>query len=578
MNKNKFLKALSLFFKYFNKYSFLIVVIGLAMGFLPLLRTYFLSTIIDQMLLSNEKLVFANFFVFATVIFFQSLLEPIRNLLNILFSNYLENTLEVDVLEHLSKMNTKEIEDESFLKFYEGIQDRAGQKLSEGFISFFNLVEISIQMAGVIIALLSNSNDFILIILCLLFFLAFITKKNFDFKSKNFFNFANFRRYSNYFRDILTDREIYSERFLFKYSNFLVLKWEKFFKKMKEIEKRSVLFWLISIKSISIVSLLSFFIIIIGQIDLLYAEIITPGYLISIITLIVILSNNLSWNLSDNVNNFITYLIYSSNLYDFFQIKVEEKNEIIKTDDIKTLRIENLFFSYPKSKRSVLNGISFVFDSDKSYALVGENGSGKSTLFKILSGVYTDYQGDIYINEKNVRDYKFNLLKYKVTSMFQEFGTYNLTLSENICFSKDVDEDKVINLLEDIEFYENNKLSLNENLGKLDSDVDLSGGQWQKIALARVMYNPKNLLLLDEPTSALDPITESKLYTLMRKKLKEKFSIVISHRLALTKNVDTIIFLKDGKIIESGSHEELMNLGGAYKNMYNMQKAWYENE
>ena len=580
---NKLEKSIKLLFKYANKYSTGIVVIGLIAGILPLLRTYFLSNIINQITNSNMKLVYFYFFIFSIVIFSQSILEPIKNLLSVLFSNHLENTLEVDILKHLSKMKVEDIEDEAFLILYEGIQDKAGQKISVGFLSFFNLVSITIQMIGLIIALLSNSLKFIFVIFVLLLLVIFITKNHFNNKTKNVLESAKLRRYSNYLRDILTSREIYSERILFRYSNYLIHKWKKFLQEMKKIEKKEVLFWLISIKSISIISLISFFIIIMDQTNLLYSGIITPGYLISILTLVVTLSNNLSWSLSDNIEDFITYITYSSYLYNFFLLNTLENetigtDEIIELDNIKTLRIENLSFSYPKTSLNVLNNINFTFYSDKSYALVGENGSGKSTLFKILSGLYTDYEGEILINDKNVKDYKFNLLQKNVTPMFQKFGTYDLSLIENILFSREIEEDEVISILDDINFFEDNKISLNDNLGKMDSDIDLSGGQWQKLALARAIYRPSNLILFDEPTSSLDPIAESKLYTLMRRKLKEQFSIVISHRLAIAKQVDIIIVLKNGKIVEIGSHYDLMKLGGIYKNMYDKQKVWYENE
>ncbi|MBS6921061.1 ATP-binding cassette domain-containing protein [Anaerococcus vaginalis] len=247
----------------------------------------------------------------------------------------------------------------------------------------------------------------------------------------------------------------------------------------------------------------------------------------------------------------------------------------------KNLKIDlvNLSFKYPNSDKYVLKNINLTINNNESIALVGENGAGKSTLALILAGFYKSYEGEIFINGKNFKklDYDYNSL---VSAVFQDSQILPFSIKENILLNdsnKNLEKTYgLTHLNKIIESYD--KKDKQTLLRILDDDgVDLSGGQKQKLYLARsIEKNSSKLLILDEPTAQLDALAERELYTLYNDLTKNKSSIFISHRLASTKFCNRIVYLKDGKIKSTGSHEELMKNDSDYKDLYNLQAKNYK--
>lgn len=249
----------------------------------------------------------------------------------------------------------------------------------------------------------------------------------------------------------------------------------------------------------------------------------------------------------------------------------------------KNLKIDlvNLSFKYPNSDKYVLKNINLTINNNESIALVGENGAGKSTLALILAGFYKSYEGEIFINGKNFKklDYDYNSL---VSAVFQDSQILPFSIKENILLNysnKNLEKTYgLTHLNKIIESYD--KKDKQTLLRILDDDgVDLSGGQKQKLYLARsIEKNSSKLLILDEPTAQLDALAERELYTLYNDLTKNKSSIFISHRLASTKFCNRIVYLKDGEIKSTGSHEELMKNDSDYKDLYNLQAKNYKEE
>ncbi|OFL16815.1 ABC transporter [Anaerococcus sp. HMSC068A02] len=247
----------------------------------------------------------------------------------------------------------------------------------------------------------------------------------------------------------------------------------------------------------------------------------------------------------------------------------------------KILKIDlvNLSFKYPNSDKYVLKNINLTINNNESIALVGENGAGKSTLALILAGFYKSYDGEIFINGKNFKklDYDYNSL---VSAVFQDSQILPFSIKENILLNdsnKNLEKTYgLTHLNKIIESYD--KKDKQTLLRILDDDgVDLSGGQKQKLYLARsIEKNSSKLLILDEPTAQLDALAERELYTLYNDLIKDKSSIFISHRLASTKFCNRIVYLKDGEIKSTGSHEDLMKNDSDYKDLYNLQAKNYK--
>lgn len=252
---------------------------------------------------------------------------------------------------------------------------------------------------------------------------------------------------------------------------------------------------------------------------------------------------------------------------------VDEKNDEDKKPDIDVINdieLKNLSFQYDEDSK-ILKNINLSMKRGDSVAIVGENGAGKSTIIKLVAGLYEPTEGSVRISNMNPYSMSNEDISNELSIVFQDFKNYELSLRENILFGK------VGDISEDLRLLELDKYSEDTNIGKLEEDgVYLSGGENQKLALARAIQKKSDFLIFDEPTASMDPMVEAKMYDNILKVLKSRGAIIITHRLVLSKLSDDIIVLNEGRIIERGSHDELMNRGGIYKQMYDEQSGWYK--
>ena len=250
------------------------------------------------------------------------------------------------------------------------------------------------------------------------------------------------------------------------------------------------------------------------------------------------------------------------------------------------IRFENVTFAYPGAEKPALTDVSFTIKAGETLAVVGRNGAGKTTLFKLICRLYDPLEGRILIDGVDIREFEPTELRRQIGAMFQDYVDYQATASENIGLgnvpaitdreaivsaSKQAGSDELIVALPD---------GYDTALGKwFDAGVNLSGGEWQKVALARAfMREEAKILLLDEPTSALDAQAEYDLFERLRSLTHGRTAVYISHRFSTVRRADRIIFLEHGRLVEEGTHEELMRLGGRYARLFRMQAAAYTGE
>ena len=273
--------------------------------------------------------------------------------------------------------------------------------------------------------------------------------------------------------------------------------------------------------------------------------------------------------------DFFTEIGTASFTHEFMHVDKDEGKRTVldkKTD----LLLENISFAYPNGD-TVLDGITLTIKQGETLAVVGENGAGKTTLTKIILGLYNPTSGTLRYGDNNVSDFAGTSRFNRLSSVFQNFMRYKMTARENIEISDmeakaDV-EQSAVNAGAQLTHLPN---GLNTMLSREFDGTELSGGQWQRIAIARGLYRNHDLIVLDEPTAAIDPIEESNIFRLFSEYAKDKTAILVTHRFGSTKIADRILLMEDGRICELGTHEQLMKQNGKYAQMYREQASWYE--
>ena len=287
--------------------------------------------------------------------------------------------------------------------------------------------------------------------------------------------------------------------------------------------------------------------------------------------------------------------MYEHNLYlnNLIELMAKQPSMPVKAEPASVpdplrgeIKFENVSFAYPGSETQALTDLSFTVRAGETLAVVGRNGAGKTTLFKLICRLYDPSQGRILIDGVDIRDFDPKHLRRQIGAMFQDYVDYQATAAENIGLGnvpQISDRAAVVSASKQAgsdELIANLPAGYDTALGKwFDAGVNLSGGEWQKVALARAfMRQDARVLLLDEPTSALDAQAEYDLFERLRSLTHGRTAVYISHRFSTVRRADRIVFLEHGRLVEEGTHEELIALGGRYARLFRMQAAAYTGE
>jgi ATP-binding cassette subfamily B protein len=409
-----------------------------------------------------------------------------------------------------------------------------------------------------------------------------------------------FNRRANYLNEVLMGRENVEERALFGYTGAVKGKWHEKYEAAQKIRFRTNLKYFIRIKGTGIlVALLS--VVIAGILIFpLSSGTITAGMFIALVAGAFNLVQQMSWDLPWNLKELVSNREYMKDLRAFGVLSEQEgalDDPATVAFRFESLEFRNVSFKYPGTDRYILKGLSLRIEGGRHYAVVGVNGAGKTTLTKLLTGLYGDYEGEILLNGKSLREYSQGELKGIFAVVYQDFARYFISLAENVVLGSgrlpgdsgsDIAEGSIgaserarmEGILKQIGLEEAARelpRGVNTDLGKIrEGGVDLSGGQWQRLAVARALYRPSAVYILDEPTAALDPMAESEVYAMFAQISAGKTAVFITHRLGAARLADEIIVIDEGRAAELGTHEELMGRGDIYAKMFESQRSWYQ--
>ncbi|MDR0730106.1 MAG: ABC transporter ATP-binding protein/permease [Treponema sp.] len=261
----------------------------------------------------------------------------------------------------------------------------------------------------------------------------------------------------------------------------------------------------------------------------------------------------------------------------------ERKGADLAVPKTEGIGLENVSFSYPASETKAVDSLSFDIKGGETLAIVGENGSGKTTLVRLITGLYLPGEGAVLIGGVNTTEASMQSLFERSSAVFQNYRRYQMTLKENVGISQLHEQGGETDGGEKLErscanadvemglFPEGYDTMLSREF----DGIDLSGGQWQRVAIARGLYRDHDLIVLDEPTAAIDPLEETKIYNRFAEITRDKTAIIVTHRMASVRLADRILVMKQGRLVETGTHDELVKAGGEYERLFRAQEQWY---
>lgn len=549
-----------------KSYIFLIFILNLIYSSIPILEVFVVGKFLNNI---HESLYFFEFIGILIAHFF---IRQILSYYNYKFNLHIEKQFSTFTMNFISKIPYFNYENEDFHREVYYVKDIV-PKFKNYLNSIISLFSYFIRFLGYCF-IVSTLIWYLGIIVFILFIpLIFVAIYSGNLEYESYLESEDFFRRANYFADVLIEKETALERASYKYNVFIDKKWKENNDKGIDIEKKT-LFFSELYANIGIIIMMIILLVIFLVIIIFGKNQISLGLSVSLFSSLLVFTDEISYKLSMNVKKFVDSKLFLNKFIEFitkdYKIDIDSSKLI---NNVEKIEFKNVSYTY--GNNYILKNCSFIMEKSNKYAIVGENGAGKTTLVKILLGLL-DYEGSILINGVELREISKNCLSKHFGAIFQDFVKYEMTVSENIGFEKNKNIDEIIRkvgLNKKIDSFENGK---NQFLGKLEEGISLSLGEWQKIALARLLIRNCDCLIFDEPTASLDPISEREIIENINHLITEdNIGIWITHRLGSCRSCDYILVLKDGKIVENDTFNNLLNFESYFKKLYTTQRSWY---
>ncbi|MGL5152360.1 MAG: ABC transporter ATP-binding protein [Clostridium sp.] len=592
--KYGFLDIIKIPFKCNKVVTSINIILNLFYGILPTLQIIVVANFIDKalyILKNNRSIVEITMplLMLMGIVAYNNLHETLKNFTKVKIENSLREKFKGETVKRRGELSYKNIEDEKAWEVISRVCKEPEKSILKGFSSIQVAISLIISILGVVWILISEAWWAGMIIIVVSVPLTIIAIKSGKASYEARVEGTKSERVAAYVETVLQERDYVEERTLFQYEKGINKKYFDEYEKARKIRVKTSAKWFVKMKITSVISSFVIILILIILANPLIRGMISVGMFISLTNGIQEIIDKLSWTLTSVITSLTETKEYLSDVNRFLELEVEKgalDTPVEYTGDFKELEFVKVRFKYPNTDKYVLNGVSFKINNGFHYAFVGGNGEGKTTITKLITGLFKEYEGEILIDGRNLKDFNEDEIKGLSSVVYQDFSKYYLTIEENVGLG-DVNKYnegnnlieinnalEIMDLNEDFKEYPNGTKTV---VGKIkEGGIDLSGGQWQKLAMARGIVKKAPLRILDEPTAALDPVSESNIYERFEAISKNKTTIFISHRLGSTMLADKIFVIANGIIKEEGSHKELMEAKGEYFNMYETQKGWYE--
>ena len=494
----------------------------------------------------------------------------------------LKHRMIPSVVKIYAALDYRHIENNTSWELISRVSRDPVNSIMEGVEAYIQSLKIIISLASVLILIVTRvwwAAIFILIFSAPMFWLSVRAGRNVYQAGREAYKF---NRRTEYLGEVLTGRDNVDERTLFGYSDEINGKWQNQYEAGRKLQLKVTARMFLFIKGSSLLLVLISLLVALTLIGPVLTGQMTAGWFMGIVSAVFGMIQKLGFQMSRSLESISRVGEYMKDLTAFAAMS-QTKDALTEPDaepmEFKSLEFRNVCFQYPGSERLVLDGMSFKMEAGRHYAFVGKNGAGKTTITKLLTGLFPQYQGEILINGKELREYSASGVKALFSVVYQDFARYYIPLKDNIALGdlhRKGNEMEAAHLAGLDETVNSLNHGLDTPLGKIMAGgQDLSGGQWQRVAIARSLNSRAPVKILDEPTSALDPISESLLYRDFERLMLGKTTVFVSHRLGSTKLADEILVIGSGRIIERGTHDELMAANGAYAGMFEAQRGWY---
>lgn len=521
---------------------------------------------------------YINFGLFIAVLFLEVILTAVDHRIELWFEMQITDRLEKDIIQKYKKLDYSCYEKSLTYDRIARISENPAGKVRDIYWKIMEMLRILISLVGLLFIYSRASAVLVLL------FAGFLLPMLFEnYQAGSLWHDLYERqtideRRISYYERLLTGKTSLIELKLYQAIGYVKLLWEKQNEKIlreKDETLRNVEQALLKKSLFAALWYVSSTGLLVYRVT---AGFISTGMFVTLFHTTLRIADTIT-GLLETFGNFSREIMEISYIEAFFALQETEARTGRIRGPVHRIRFEHVHFAYPGSEKEVLRDVNFEIDLSRGTAIVGKNGSGKTTIIQLLCGFYRPTKGRILLDGQDLNELDSREIGNVFQVVFQDFFQYELTVRENIGFGKLSEmhyDEKLTQALDCVNLERVRELGLDQPLGKLEEKgTDLSRGQWQRLAVSRLLLDEKKFAILDEPAASMDPAAEYRMYQRFYSLMRSRGSLMISHRLNSAKMADHILVLKDGTIREQGTHDELMELGGEYHKLFCKQAEWY---